>query len=177
MSSRESVNHNIYLWKNARNLWRKPQNMWRDRIFWTKFQVLKYRPRIRAPWCFVVSFCRVWMNHLHLFVCSPDVIGHSPSGCTIPRSLLENLGFCSEYELTSVILWFFSHILWFSSRILCIFSQMYVVVHGFPGWHHRFPWLYSDFCSDVVNMNKICRFFRRQPQNSLLFVFILKWSE
>ena len=51
MSSRESVNHNIYLRRKPQNTWRKSHNMWRDWIFWTKFQVLKDRPRDRVPWC------------------------------------------------------------------------------------------------------------------------------
>ena len=49
-----------------------------------------------------------------------------PSGYTIPRSILQNLEFCSEYSVSS-------HILGFSSRILWFSAQVYVVVHGFPG--------------------------------------------
>ena len=79
-----------------------------------------------------------------------DVDNDESSGCTIPRSILQNLEFCSEYSVSS-------HILWFSPRILWFSAQVYVVVHGFPECHHRFPGLYSDFCSDVVNMNKFAR--------------------
>ena len=73
----------------------------------------------------LLSLCSVFPHSIYLHVLV-GLLALNTSGYTIPRSILENLEFCSEYSVSS-------HIMGFSSRILWFSAQVYVVIHGFPG--------------------------------------------